>query len=126
MTPVGKHTRKPPPPIVARCLALLAPLGAVAPRAMFGGWGIFLDGVMIALIAHDQLYFKVDDATVARFAEAGSEPFVYAGKTKPVSMSYWRAPAGSMDGPEAILPWGEMAVAAARRGARGKPTKRRR
>ena len=121
----GKRTKK-RPPIVARCLALLAPLGPVAPRAMFGGWGVFLDGVMIALIARDQLYFKVDDATVARFVEAGSEPFIYAGKTKPVSMSYWRAPAGSMDDPEAILPWGELAVAAARRAARRRPAKRRR
>ncbi len=117
MKPAGKATAKLPPPFVSQCLLLLTPLGPVTPRAMFGGWGFFLDGVMIALIARDQLYFKVDGETVERFAAAGSEPFVYGGKIKPIAMSYWRAPEGSLDDPQAMLPWGALAVAAARRAA---------
>ncbi|NIA68575.1 TfoX/Sxy family protein [Pelagibius litoralis] len=102
---------------VDHCLALLAPLGPVAPRAMFGGWGFFLDGNMFGLIAYGQLYLKADQASIETFAAAGSEPFVYEGKGKPVTMSYWRAPEDAMEAPDALLPWAELAVAAARRGA---------
>jgi len=120
MKPAGKTTAKQPPPFVSQCLLLLTPLGPVAPRAMFGGWGFFLDGIMIALVARTHLYFKVDDKTIERFAAAGSEPFTYSGKTRPVALSYWRAPEGSLDSPQTILPWGELAIAAARRAAKKK------
>ncbi len=100
---------------VARALGLLMPLGPVRARAMFGGHGLYLDEVMFALIGWGDLWFRVDGETKARFAEAGSEPFVYQGKTKPVEMPYWRAPPGSMESPEALLPWAEFALEAARR-----------
>ncbi len=111
-------------PFVDHCLELLAPLGPVNPRAMFGGWGFFLDGTMFALIAYDQLYMKADETTAERFAAAGSEPFVYAGKGRPVTMSYWRAPEDAMEDPEALLPWAEMALAVARRAAARKTPRR--
>lgn len=113
----ASRKQKTTPPFVARCLALLVPCGPVVPRGMFGGWGIFLDGVMFALIVRETLYLKTDAETRARFAETGSEPFVYAGRAKPVEMSYWRAPAGSLENPETLQPWAELAVAAARRAA---------
>ena len=98
-----------------RVLGLLTPLGPVRARAMFGGHGIYLDDVMFALIGREGLWFRVDAETKARFAAAGSEPFVYGGKTKPVEMPYWVAPEGSMESAETLLPWAELAVAAARR-----------
>lgn len=101
--------------LVERALALLTPLGPVRARAMFGGHGLYLDDAMFALLGWGDLWFRVDDETKARFAEAGSEPFVYEGKTKPVEMPYWRAPPGSMESAEALLPWGELGLAAARR-----------
>ena len=111
---------KPLPPFVSHCLALLLPLGPVVPRRMFGGWGLFLDGVMIALIARDRLYFKADEQTAGRFAAAGAEAFTYQrrsdqGRSRPVALSYWRAPEGSLEDPPEALRWGELAVAAARR-----------
>ena len=110
---------------MARAVALLLPLGPVAPRRMFGGWGLFLDGVMIALVFRDHLFFKADEETAGRFAAAGSEPFTYQRRTKPVALSYWRAPQGCLEDPPEALRWGEMAVAAARRAA-AKNTPRRR
>ena len=112
-------------PYVDHCLGLLAPLGPVMPRRMFGGWGFYLDGVMFALIADDQLYLKVDAETLDRFAAAGGEPFVYEGKTKPVTMSYWRPPEAAMAAPKTLLPWAELAVAAAGRAAARKPKRRK-
>ena len=101
--------------VVNRALGLLMPLGPVRSRAMFGGHGLYLDEVMFALIGWGGLWFRVDGETKTRFAEAGSEPFIYQGKTKPVEMPYWRAPPGSMESPDSLLPWAEIALAAARR-----------
>ena len=36
-------------------------LGEVAPRAMFGGVGLYRRGVFFGIIARDVLYLKVDD-----------------------------------------------------------------
>lgn len=91
-------------------------LGEVRARAMFGGHGLYHGGVMFALIADDQLYFKVDEATRGRFDEAGSRPFVYQGKGKPVTMSYWGAPEGALDAADDLRPWARLGVEAARRG----------
>lgn len=126
MSAPAKKNARPTPPFIARCLALLLPLGPVIPRRMFDGWGFFLDGVMIALVAGERLYLKTDEQTAARFAEAGAEPFVYRRQGSPVTLSYWSAPAGSLEDPPALLAWGELAVAAARRAAAGKAARRAR
>jgi len=47
---------------VAYILEQTARAGAVSARKMFGEYGLFLDGKMIAIIADDQLYLKITDA----------------------------------------------------------------
>ena len=79
----------------------------MAVRAMFGGYGISLNGNSIGLIAEDRLYLRVDDDTRAAFEAAGSAPFVYPSKKGPMTMkNYWALPAER---------WGRLAVAAAER-----------
>ena len=104
---------------VDRALARLVPLGPVRARAMFGGWGIFLNDLMFALVADERLYFKVDAETEHRFAAAGSQAFTYARRGKRFAMSYRQAPDGALDQAEALLPWAELGLAAARRGRAG-------
>ena len=41
---------------------------------MFGGYGVFLDGVMFGLIADGDLYLKVDDANREDFVSGRSRP----------------------------------------------------
>jgi DNA transformation protein len=95
---------------------LLAPLGPVRTRAMFGGHGVYVDDEFIAVVIDDVLYLKVDDETRARFEDAGSRPFTYdAGERGEVAMSYWSAPDDALDDPAAMLPWARLALAAARR-----------
>ena len=114
-------------PFSKQVVGLLTPLGPVRARAMFGGFGIYLDDVMFGLIAWDRLFFRTDEETKPRFAGAGSEPFVYDGKGKAIEMPYWEAPAGSLADPEALLPWAELGLAAARRvKAKKKPRKKKR
>ncbi len=46
---------------------VLEQLGRVTPvtgKSMFGGVGIYAQGLFFALIAEDRLYFKVDDASI--------------------------------------------------------------
>jgi DNA transformation protein len=105
--------RSPAPAFVAHCLELLAPLGAVRARAMFGGHGLYVDDLFVALIAFERLYLKVDAMTRPRFEAAGCSPFVYEGKGTPVTMSYWTAPPEALDSPALMLPWARLALQAA-------------
>jgi DNA transformation protein and related proteins len=99
---------------------LLSSLGRVTARRMFGGAGLYLDGLIVGLEVDGSLYLKTDDATRQRFADAGGAPFVYEGKGKPITMSYWTAPDEAMDSPEAMRPWAQLAFQAALRSAAGK------
>jgi DNA transformation protein and related proteins len=103
---------------------LLAPLGAVRARRMFGGWGLYLDGRMVALVADGELYLKARAEDHAALSAAGSVPFVYRSATREVTMSYWRAPVEALDDPEAMRPWARRALAAARAAAAPKGRRR--
>jgi DNA transformation protein len=110
--------------LVDHCLELLAPLGRVRSRKMFGGWGLYVDELFIALIAFDRLYLKVDDDSRARFEAEGCEPFVYEAKGKRISVGYWSAPPEAMESPALMLPWARLAMQAAlRAGAKAKPAR---
>lgn len=100
----------------------LATMGHVVARRMFGGRGVFVDGLMFALIDDDVLYLKADDATRARFEAENLGPFEYARKDgKRTVMSYWRAPDRVLDEPDELRDWAAIAIAAARRAERAKP-----
>jgi DNA transformation protein len=107
--------------LVDHCLELLAPLGAVRARRMFGGHGLYLDDLFFALIALERLYLKVDDQTRGHFEAARCEPFVYAGKNKPITMGYWTVPADAMESPASMQPWARLAITAALRARAAKP-----
>ncbi len=106
---------------VAHVLDLLAPLRGVTARKMFGGYGIYRGGVMFALVADDVLYFKVDDRNRRIFERAGTKPFVYDGKAKPVKMSYWETPADAFDDSAAMLDLARGALDVALRAKQAKP-----
>jgi DNA transformation protein and related proteins len=102
-------------PFVDHCLELLSPLGAPRAKRMFGGYGLYVDEVFIALIAFERLYLKVDAQTQMQFEAAGCHPFVYEGKGKTVTMSYWTAPDDAVESPALMQPWARLAMAAALR-----------
>jgi DNA transformation protein len=108
-------------PVLNHLLELLAPLGAATARRMFGGWGVYLDGEIVVLFARGVAYAKTDAQTWADFAAAGSAPFVFEGRGRTVETSYWSLPETALDSSEALRPWAQRALAAARR----KPAARR-
>jgi DNA transformation protein len=87
---------------------------------MFGGYGIYLDGIMFALVADDTLYLKVDDESRSEFAAAALEPFRYSKKGKTYEMSYHAAPEDALESAELLRDWARKGVAAAMRAARAK------
>jgi DNA transformation protein len=94
---------------------LLEPLGAVTVRRMFGGHGVYVDSLFIAIVIDGRLYLKVDELTRADFQALGSAPFVYQSGDKTVEMSYWNAPEEALDSPQQMRPWAQRAIAAALR-----------
>jgi DNA transformation protein len=100
---------------VEHCLELLAPAGAVRARRMFGGWGLYLDELFVAIVAFERLWLKADETTRPRFADAGSEIFTVEMKGRPTSMNYWSAPPEAMESPALMAPWLRLAVEAALR-----------
>lgn len=104
--------------LVQHCLELLAPLGTPRARRMFGGHGLYVDELFIALIAFGRLYLKADAATRAQFEAAGCLPFVYDGKGRTVSLNYFSAPDEAMESPGQMQPWARLALAAALRARR--------
>lgn len=100
---------------VTHCMELLAPLGSVRVRRMFGGHGFYVDELFLALIAFDRLYLKADAQTRPRFEAAGCAPFVYEGQGKPVTMGYFTAPEDAMESPALMQPWARLALDAALR-----------
>lgn len=100
---------------VNHLLELLEPMDGVSAKAMFGGYGIFCDGLMFGLVADSTLYLKVDKQNVDEFASRGLEPFVYVKGDKPMAMSYREAPADVLDDTESMMHWAQNAYRAALR-----------
>jgi len=88
----------------------LADFGPVTIRNMFGGAGVYADGLMFALIADETLYLKADETTAAAFRTEGMKPFTYTPKGKPpVAMSYWEVPPRLLEEPDELCQWAREA-----------------
>lgn len=97
----------------------LGALGPISVRRMFGGAGVFRDGVMFALIADDTIYLKADEDSQQAFMAEGLSPFSYETKNgRNTIMSYWRAPDRLLDEPDELVEWASRALAAAMRAQR--------
>jgi len=106
-------------------LESLTPLGRVAAKRMFGGVGLFLDGLMFAIVLDDQLWLKADDSNRGEFLALDLPPFTYPRQGKLTALSYYRAPDEALDAPHALLPWARSAFAAALRCAASKKARSR-
>jgi len=107
---------------------LFARFGPVSVRRMFGGAGIWSDGLMFAIEFDGVIYLRVDEASLAEFEREGSKPFVYPraktpGKIGRPSRSFWRLPERLYDDPDGLAVWANRALAIAER-KKSKPHRR--
>lgn len=93
---------------LAYVIEQLAGWGEVTARRMFGGAGLYRDGVMFGLIADDVAYLKVDDSNRADFVNAGSKPFKPYAK-RPTVMSYYEIPPDVLEHPRKLGVWAQRA-----------------
>jgi DNA transformation protein len=100
---------------------LFSNFGPVSVRRMFGGAGLFVDGVMFGLVDGGVIHLKADAATIPAFERENSAPFSYATKHGTHTLtSYWRLPDRLYDDPDELARWATAALAAARAGAHPK------
>ncbi len=98
---------------------LFAGVGDVSVKRMFGGAGVYADGVMFALVdGGDGIFLKVDEALKTELRDLGCRPFVWTPSEGPragvpVEMSYWELPSSALDDPDEAAAWGRKALAVA-------------
>lgn len=98
---------------------LMHGLGPVRARRMFGGYGLFLDELMFALIIDRVLYLKADEHNQAAFEAQGLEAFAYQRQGRWISLGYFQAPEDTLEDAGLMTDWAGQAYAAALR-ARGR------
>jgi len=96
---------------------LFAGLGPVSIRRMFGGKGIYYDGLIIAVELRGELMLKGDELSAPDLETAGARQWTYVGSRhgKTVSMPYWSVPDGAFDDPDEFTAWARRAYEAALR-----------
>ena len=91
-------------------------VGQVLPRRMFGGAGLYCDGLFFGLVADDVLYFKVDDSNRADYEAAGMGPFQPYPDKRSV-MQYYEVPVDVLENPQTLREWASKALSVAERKA---------
>lgn len=88
----------------------LSAFGSVEMKKMFGGIGIFKDGIMFGMLANDLLRFKVDATNQADYESYGMKAFYNEKKGK--GMPYWEVPLNVIEDHELLSQWATMSYEA--------------
>ena len=100
---------------------LFSVFGSVKVRRMFGGAGLFVNGLMIGLLDEGVIYLKADAHTIPAFEREDLKPFSYETKTDTHTLaSYWRMPERLYDDSDELARWAAQALEVARRTAQRK------
>ncbi len=92
----------------------LEEIGGVVPRAMFGGVGLYHNGVFFGIMAGDVLYLKVDDRTRPEYERAGMGPFTPYPE-RGGAMQYYAVPLGVLESAVELAKWARRAIHVAER-----------
>lgn len=102
---------------------LFQSLGPVTIKRMFGGKGIYVGDLIVALEVDGEILLKADEVTVPEFEVSGCRQWTYEGRRTgaPLKMPYWSIPDDAFDDPDLMAEWVRLALDAA---LRAKPLKR--
>ena len=78
-------------------------------KAMFGGHGLYCEGIFFAIIADGRVYFKTNAITVTDYLDRGMQPF--QPNPKQTLKNYYEVPAEILEDEEQFAEWGRRAVA---------------
>lgn len=77
-------------------------------RAMFGGHGLYRDGVFFGIVYHGQLFLKTSNRTLTNYTDRGCKPF--QPNEKQTLKSYYEVPTDIMEDRTALRQWADGAV----------------
>lgn len=89
--------------IVEQFAGRIMPLGEIAHKKMFGGYGVFESETMFALVTKEGgVYLKVSETNLARFERAGAN--------KHSRMPYYQIPDQVLEDDSELLEWTQEAI----------------
>lgn len=100
-------------PFVLHACELLACLGPVKATRMFGGYGLSVDGMNVAIVADDTLFLKTNARTLPPWLAAGARAFAYQAQGATRQVRYHTPPDEALESPALMAPWARLALAAA-------------
>ena len=108
-----------------RLKALFEPFGLVTVTRMFGGHGVYIEGLCFAIEHGGEVFLKVDAESEPGFAAAGSSPFIYNARGKAMPTSFWRLPSAAREDATELTRWAVLGLEASRRTASDKAKPRK-
>lgn len=107
---------RPLDPFTEHVIELMPIPGDVVARRMFGGIGLFHDGIMFGIIDEGKLFFKTDSHNRAEFESKGLPPLTFKKKDgSSVTLSYHQCPEAALQRQDTMSPWAESAINASLR-----------
>lgn len=100
-------------------------IGPISVTRFFGGAGLVKSGVQFAFIINGVFYLRVDDLSRPDFEALGAAPFIYAGRSKTVTVaSYYELPDKIANNHDELIRWvtraSHAATLAKSKGRRGR------
>ena len=100
-------------------LEQLSGVGAILPKKMFGGVGLYQRKIFFGILFNNNLYLKVDDSNRQDYEKEGMPPFQpFAGR--PMTMQYYEVPAEVLEDKRQLQIWAQKAIAVAARTSKSK------
>ena len=86
----------------------LGDLRDVTCRAMFGGYGLYRNGIFFGIIHDGRLYFKVCKATLPQYQQHGMTPF--RPNARQTLTSFYEVPIDVIEDTGRLTNWAEQAA----------------
>ena len=99
------------PGVADQVLDLMADLGKVTTKRMFGEMGLYLGPQIFALIIDDELYLKASGDFAAELKALGGKQFTPGSGDRHAAMPYWTAPTSCLDDASEMESWCRKALA---------------
>ena len=87
-------------------------LGDVDVRRLFGGYGLYDQGVFFGIISSARLYFKTNDDTCTAYVERGMQPF--RPNPRQTLKTYYEVPVEILEDEQALAVWARQAISCQR------------
>jgi DNA transformation protein len=94
---------------------LFEPFGSTTVNRVFGGAGVYADGLCFAVESKGEVFLKTDALSQRESSAVSSSPFTYVAKGKSRPTSYGSLPAAAHEDADEVRRWAGMGLEAARR-----------